>query len=30
MSENSNTQPMPTPSGDVEYHLTYLKLSFMA
>ena len=30
MSENSNTQPMPTPSGDVEYHLTYWKLSFMA
>jgi DNA replication protein DnaC len=30
MSENSNTQPMPTPSGDVEHHLTYLKLSFMA
>jgi DNA replication protein DnaC len=30
MSENSNTQPMPTPSGDVEHHLAYLKLSFMA
>jgi DNA replication protein DnaC len=30
MSENPNTQPMPTPSGDVEHHLTYLKLSFMA
>jgi DNA replication protein DnaC len=30
MSESPNTQPMPTPSGDVEHHLTYLKLSFMA
>src|SRR6516225_5385151 len=30
MSENPNTQPVPTPSGDVEHHLTYLKLSFMA
>ena len=30
MSQNPNTQPMPPPSGDVEHHLTYLKLSFMA
>jgi DNA replication protein DnaC len=30
MSESPNTQPVPTPSGDVEHHLTYLKLSFMA
>jgi DNA replication protein DnaC len=30
MSEHFNTQPMPTPSGDVEHHLTYLKLAFMA
>ena len=30
MSENPNTQPLPTPSGDVEHHLTYLKLAFMA
>src|SRR5205823_7534296 len=30
MSENFNTQPMPTPSSDVEHHLTSLKLSFMA
>ena len=30
MSDNPNTPPVPTPSGDVEHHLTYLKLSFMA
>jgi DNA replication protein DnaC len=30
MSESPHTQPVPTPSGDVEHHLTYLKLSFMA
>lgn len=30
MSESPNTQPVPTPSGDVEHHLTYLKLAFMA
>jgi hypothetical protein len=26
----TNTQPVTTPSGDVEQHLTYLKLAFIA
>jgi DNA replication protein DnaC len=30
MSESHNTQPVTTPSGDVEPHLTYLKLAFIA
>jgi DNA replication protein DnaC len=30
MTENLHTQPVPTPSGDVELHLTYLTLAFMA
>jgi len=30
MSDRTNTPPPPTPSGDVEAHLTYLKLAFMA
>jgi DNA replication protein DnaC len=30
MSASTNTQPVPTPSGDVEHHLTYLKLAFIA
>jgi DNA replication protein DnaC len=30
MAENTNTAPPPPPSGDVEPHLTYLKLAFMA
>lgn len=30
MSASNNTQPATTPSGDVEHHLTYLKLSFIA
>jgi len=30
MSESKNTPPAPTPSGDVEQHLTYLKLSYIA
>jgi DNA replication protein DnaC len=30
MSDNTNTPPTTTPSGDVEHHLTYLKLAFMA
>lgn len=30
MSASTNTPPPPTPSGDVEHHLTYLKLSFIA
>ena len=30
MSASTNTQPATTPSGDVEQHLTYLKLAFIA
>jgi DNA replication protein DnaC len=30
MSANTHTQPATTPSGDVEHHLTYLKLAFIA
>src|SRR5262247_3754185 len=30
MSTSTHTQPAPTPSGDVEHHLTYLKLAFIA
>jgi len=30
MSESKNTLPTTTPSGDVEHHLIYLKLAFMA
>jgi DNA replication protein DnaC len=30
MSASQNPQPVPTPSGDVEQHLTYLKLAFIA
>src|SRR5215471_10832397 len=30
MSESPHTQSIPIPAGDVEHHLTYLKLSFMA
>ena len=30
MSDSTNTPPTTTPSGDVEHHLTYLKLAFMA
>src|SRR5215831_3180433 len=30
MSASTHTQPATTPSGDVEPHLTYLKLAFMA
>ena len=30
MSDSKNTPPTTTPSGDVEHHLSYLKLSFMA
>jgi DNA replication protein DnaC len=30
MAESKNTAPTPPPSGDVEPHLTYLKLAFMA
>jgi len=30
MSESKNTPPTTTPLGDVEPHLTYLKLTFMA
>jgi DNA replication protein DnaC len=30
MSASTHTQPVPTPSGDVEHHLTYLKLAFIA
>jgi DNA replication protein DnaC len=30
MAESNHTQPSTLPSGDVEHHLTYLKLSFMA
>jgi hypothetical protein len=30
MSASHNTQPIPTPAGDVEPHLTSLKLAFMA
>jgi hypothetical protein len=30
MSASKNTQPATTPSGDVEHHLTYLKLVFIA
>jgi DNA replication protein DnaC len=29
MAESKNTVPTPTPSDDVEHHLTYLKLAFM-
>src|SRR5499426_1408096 len=29
MSTSTKTQPAPTPSGDVEHHLTYLKLAFI-
>ena len=29
MSTSTHTQPAPTPSGDVEHHLTYLKLAFI-
>src|SRR5215510_12477265 len=30
MSESTNTPSPTTPLGDVEHHLTYLKLTFMA
>ena len=30
MAESNHTQPSTLPSGDVEHHLTSLKLSFMA
>ena len=30
MAESHHTPPPTTPSGDVEHHLTYLKLTFMA
>jgi DNA replication protein DnaC len=30
MSASTHTQPATTPSGDVEPHLTYLKLAFIA
>src|ERR671930_341478 len=30
MAESKNTAPTPPPSGDVEPHLSYLKLAFMA
>jgi len=30
MSDRTNTPPLTSPSGDVEAHLTYLKLAFMA
>lgn len=30
MSASQNPQPVTTPSGDVEQHLTYLKLAFIA
>ena len=30
MSDNKNTPPTTPPAGDVEYHLSYLKLAFMA
>ena len=30
MPASHSTQPIPTPSGDVEPHLTYLKLAFIA
>src|SRR5215831_16413398 len=30
MAESKNTTPTSTSAGDVEYHLTYLKLAFMA
>jgi DNA replication protein DnaC len=30
MSASHHTQPVPTPSDDVEPHLTYLKLAFIA
>src|SRR5215468_7950808 len=30
MSASTKIQPVTTPSGDVEYHLTYLKLTFIA
>ena len=30
MAESTNTARPTTPSGDVEHHLTYLKLAFMA
>ena len=30
MSASTHTQSAPTPSGDVEHHLTYLKLVFIA
>src|SRR5215467_12192260 len=30
MSVSTKTQPVPTPSGDVEHHLSYLKLAFIA
>jgi len=29
MSASTHTQPTTTPSGDVEHHLTYLKLAFI-
>ena len=30
MTASHNPQPVPTPSGDVEPYLTYLKLAFIA
>jgi DNA replication protein DnaC len=30
MSDNTSTPPTTPPAGDVEYHLSYLKLAFMA
>jgi DNA replication protein DnaC len=30
MSDNKSTPPTTPPAGDVEYHLSYLKLAFMA
>src|SRR5215467_13906364 len=30
MSDNKSTSPTTPPAGDVEYHLSYLKLAFMA
>jgi DNA replication protein DnaC len=30
MADSKNTPPTTTPTGDVEHHLSYLKLSFMA